>query len=122
MINAYSELHRLGVAHSVETWRDGELVGGLYGVSLGRVFFGESMFSHTADASKVALVQLAELTGAADFALIDCQVYTGHLERLGAQQIPRQQFQELLQQALAQAAFDDWRRAPRPAATLEAAR
>lgn len=122
MIDAYSELYRMGFAHSVETWRDGELVGGLYGVSLGRVFFGESMFSHAADASKVALVQLAELTRAAGFALIDCQVYTGHLERLGAQQIPRQRFQQLLQQALAQASFDDWRRAARPAAMLEAAR
>jgi leucyl/phenylalanyl-tRNA--protein transferase len=120
MISAYRKLHRLGVAHSVETWKDGQLVGGLYGVSLGRVFFGESMFSRADDASKVALVQLAELTRAAEFTLIDCQVYTGHLERLGAEEIPRSRFQQLLRQALTETPLIGWRRAPHPAADLEA--
>jgi leucyl/phenylalanyl-tRNA--protein transferase len=92
MIEAYRDLHRLGHAHSVETWLDGELVGGLYGISLGRAFFGESMFSRTADASKVAMVALAERCRRAEFELIDCQVYSEHLRSLGAREIPRREF------------------------------
>lgn len=93
MIDAYCDFHRLGYAHSIETWLDGELVGGLYGVALGRIFFGESMFSRANDASKVALVYLVERVRQWGFKLIDCQVYTEHLETMGAKQIPRDDFQ-----------------------------
>ncbi len=88
MYNAYNRLHRLGWARSVECWRHGELVGGLYGVAIGRVFFGESMFSRESDASKVALVHLCRM----DYELIDCQIESDHLFRLGAQTMPRAQF------------------------------
>jgi leucyl/phenylalanyl-tRNA--protein transferase len=94
MVAAYCELHNLGYAHSVESWRDGELVGGLYGVAIGKVFFGESMFSRVSDASKVALAALCRQ----DFALIDCQLPSDHLSGLGARPIPRQQFTQLLEQ------------------------
>ncbi|MGZ5570165.1 MAG: leucyl/phenylalanyl-tRNA--protein transferase [Usitatibacter sp.] len=100
MIDAYSRLHEAGLAHSVESWRDGELVGGLYGVALGRVFFGESMFSHAPDASKVALVKLVERLRAADFRLIDCQQATAHLASLGAREIPRKAFAQLIQESI----------------------
>lgn len=96
MISAYERLHRGGWAHSVEVWREGELVGGLYGVAVGRVFFGESMFSRVPDASKVALVHLCRSMVDWGFGLIDCQVLTGHLVRMGAVQIPRERFVELL--------------------------
>lgn len=122
MIEAYRALHRLGCAHSFETWMDGELVGGTYGVALGRAFFGESMFSYRADASKVALVQLAELARAAGFAFIDCQVYTEHLQRMGAQELPRARFLTLLHQALSRPALADWALPPRSTRVLEAAR
>ena len=89
---AYMELHELGFAHSVEAWRDGELAGGLYGVSLGRLFFGESMFSRQADASKVALVHLVRQVCAWRFPLIDCQIMNGHLRSLGATAMPRAEF------------------------------
>ncbi|MFZ5776510.1 MAG: leucyl/phenylalanyl-tRNA--protein transferase [Thermodesulfobacteriota bacterium] len=92
MLAAYCELHELGHAHSVEAWLDGELVGGLYGVAIGRAFFGESMFSLVADSSKVALAALVERLAAWGFALIDCQVATGHLQRLGAREIGREEF------------------------------
>lgn len=92
MVLAYETLHRLGWAHSVEVWDGDRLVGGLYGVALGRVFFGESMFSRVDDASKVALVHLCERLSAWDFGLIDCQMRTEHLIRLGAQEIPRGHF------------------------------
>jgi leucyl/phenylalanyl-tRNA--protein transferase len=95
---AYSELHRLGFAHSVETWFNGTLVGGLYGVALGQVFFGESMFHTMTDASKVAFVSLVEQLKLWDYQLIDCQVHTRHLESLGAQEIDRAYFVELLNQ------------------------
>jgi len=88
MVDAYSRLHELGHAHSVECWHDGTLVGGLYGVAIGRVFFGESMFSLLPDASKVALAHLCRL----DFALIDCQLPSEHLARLGARTLPRKAF------------------------------
>ena len=96
MIDAYERLHRLGLAHSVEAWHRGELVGGLYGVALGSLFFGESMFSTMSDASKVAFVRLVQTLQAAGCPLIDCQVYTAHLASLGAEPIPRARFLELL--------------------------
>jgi len=96
MIAAYAVLHRRGLAHSVEIWQDGVLVGGLYGVGLGRVFFGESMFSRVADASKVALVHLCQRLAAWGYAVVDCQVMSEHLVRMGADQIPREGFTALL--------------------------
>ena len=98
MQRAYVELHRLGIAHSVEAWQKGKLVGGLYGVSLGRVFFGESMFSRVSNASKVAFVYLVKQLQQWQYALIDCQVSSEHLKRLGATDIKRKQFIELLAQ------------------------
>jgi len=98
---AYTDLHRQGYAHSVECWHEGRLVGGLYGVSIGRVFFGESMFTRMSDASKVALVHLVRQLDHWDFPLIDCQVYTRHLEGLGATSMSRQEFTRILGQACA---------------------
>ena len=92
MQKAYLRLHREGYAHSFETWRDGELVGGLYGVALGRMFYGESMFSRATDASKVALVSLVEALKARNCPLIDCQMHTTLLASLGAREIPRAEF------------------------------
>lgn len=92
MIEAYCALHDRGFAHSVECWEDGELAGGLYGVGIGRVFFGESMFSRSSDASKVALAKLCE----SGYELIDCQLPSEHLKRLGAIDLPRRQFMALL--------------------------
>lgn len=89
MEKAYTRLHEMGVAHSVEAWSDGELAGGLYGLSMGRVFFGESMFSEAADASKAALVTLCRTFAAAGGTLIDCQMETPHLLSLGAETISR---------------------------------
>ena len=100
MQGAYINLHGLGFAHSVESWFDGELVGGLYGVSLGRAFFGESMFHHKADASKVALATLVEKLKTWDFHFIDAQMTTDHLLSLGAQEIPRRMFLKRLHSAL----------------------
>lgn len=95
---AYIHLFEEGKAISAEAWEDGELVGGLYGVLIGKVFFGESMFSRVSNASKFAFIQLVEKLKAAGVQLIDCQVYTEHLESLGAEMIPREQFQKQLQQ------------------------
>ncbi|WP_296891631.1 leucyl/phenylalanyl-tRNA--protein transferase [Thiobacillus sp.] len=92
MIAAYTRLFDAGYAHSVESWRDGRLVGGLYGVAIGRMFYGESMFSREADASKVALVRLARQLQQWDFGLIDCQMETAHLASLGARTVPRTAF------------------------------
>lgn len=92
MVTAYGALHRLGIAHSVEAWAGEELVGGLYGVALGRVFFGESMFSHAPDASKAAFVTLAEALFSGGCPFIDCQVETEHLTRFGAEPWPRRRF------------------------------
>ncbi len=100
MIEAYYRLHQMGYAHSVESWHEGELVGGLYGVALGRIFFGESMFCAMTDASKVALVHLVDLLRSMQYELIDCQLTTAHLQRLGAREIPRTQFLSLLAKAL----------------------
>ncbi len=93
---AYTRLHQLGVAHSVESWREGKLVGGLYGIALGRMFFGESMFARETDASKVALVALVEKLTRDGFELIDCQQETKHLARFGARPIPRRDFVQRL--------------------------
>jgi leucyl/phenylalanyl-tRNA--protein transferase len=101
MIRAYCELHDQGHAHSVECWQNGELVGGLYGVALGAVFFGESMFSLVPDSSKVALAGLVERLQDWDFELIDCQVGTGHLQRLGAREISGAEFSTRLAEAVA---------------------
>ena len=100
MIAAYTRLHALGFAHSVESWKDGELVGGLYGLALGAVFFGESMFSRATDASKVALVRLVERLRAANFRVIDCQQATAHLASLGGREIPRAAFAQLIQESI----------------------
>lgn len=100
MIDAYCRLHESGLAHSVEAWQDGRLAGGLYGVSLGKCFFGESMFTHITNASKVALVALVEHLQALDFDLIDCQISTPHLIGFGAREIPRTRFLKELAQAL----------------------
>ena len=94
--SSFIELHRQGFAHSVETWEKGKLVGGLYGLAIGKIFFGESMFSRVSNASKTALAKLCELLVAEGFALIDCQVHTRHLESLGATGIPRRKFAEYL--------------------------
>jgi leucyl/phenylalanyl-tRNA--protein transferase len=100
MVAAYTALHERGIAHSVETWRDGELVGGLYGVGLGKVFFGESMFARATDASKVALVHLVERLRGRDYRLIDCQQATPHLASLGAREIPRAAFAQVLRESI----------------------
>jgi leucyl/phenylalanyl-tRNA--protein transferase len=96
MYNAYTQLHRDGYAHSVEAWKDNKLVGGLYGIEIGKVFFGESMFSKQTDASKAAFVHFVKHLHNLGLELIDCQVHTAHLESLGALPIPRNQFIQLL--------------------------
>lgn len=102
MFNAYIHLFELGLAHSVEAWQDDTLVGGLYGVSIGGVFFGESMFARASDASKVAFVKLIRQLDAWGIHLIDCQVYTDHLARFGAELWPRPRFLQALSTALMQ--------------------
>ncbi len=97
---AYTELHKMGIAHSAEAWQDGILVGGLYGIRMGKVFFGESMFSHRSNASKYAFIKYVEELKKEGVLLIDCQVYTEHLESLGAKMILRQQFTHLLEQLI----------------------
>ncbi len=104
MVEAYTALHRLGLAHSIETWIDGKLAGGLYGVSLGRVFYGESMFARVSDASKIAFVHLVRQLQRWQFELIDCQMNTSHLARFGAAEIPRDEFMRLLANGIAQPA------------------
>jgi leucyl/phenylalanyl-tRNA--protein transferase len=100
MIQAYLRLHHLGSAHSIETWIDGELAGGLYGVSIGRMFYGESMFSRKTDASKIALAHLALQLKRWNFGMIDCQMNTPHLATMGAREIPRRQFLARLQELI----------------------
>jgi leucyl/phenylalanyl-tRNA--protein transferase len=100
MIDAYSRLFDQGFAHSIESWYQGELVGGLYGVCLGSAFFGESMFTKKSNASKVAFVSLVELLRKWDFTLIDCQVTTSHLMSFGAHEMSRKKFLKMLRQAL----------------------
>ncbi len=100
-MDAYLHLHTLGLAHSAEAWRDGELVGGLYGMSLGGAFFGESMFARAPNASKVAFVTLVRQLEAWGITLIDCQVETEHLSRFGAEEWPRARFLDALASAIA---------------------
>ena len=110
MLNAYCELNRLGFAHSVETWYGGQLVGGLYDVSLGKVFFGESMFFNRTDASKVALFHLVQKLREWNYVIIDCQVSTPLLHSLGAEEIPRIEFLRIVKKAIQQESNDDdWR-------------
>jgi leucyl/phenylalanyl-tRNA--protein transferase len=103
MIDAYCRLHELGYAHSIETWRENQLVGGLYGVAIGKAFFGESMFAKVRDASKIALAHLCEHLRRHDFGIIDCQMETAHLASLGAQPIARADFVDRLAQLRDQA-------------------
>ena len=100
MVDAYTKLHDLGFAHSIEAWQDSELVGGLYGVSLGGAFFGESMFAHAPDSSKIAFVHTVRQLDAWGITLIDCQVHTEHLERFGAYEVSRMQYLDMLRTAL----------------------
>ena len=113
MIDAYRRLHRLGYAHSVEAWRGDELAGGLYGLALGRMFFGESMFARQTDASKVALAALVALLRQRDVPLVDCQQETRHLASLGARPIPRERFARHLDELIHSTATPEgWRSGP----------
>lgn len=113
MINAYELLHAKGWAHSIEVRENGALTGGLYGIAIGRVFFAESMFSHTSNASKLAMLALCEALEENDFAMIDCQVESPHLMTLGAVSISRQEFADVLDSACPeQTRFDNWPGAP----------
>ena len=100
MINAYCELHELGFAHSVEVWQDGRLVGGLYGISIGNCFCGESMFTKVPNASKAGFIALTNVLQKKGYSFIDCQVATPHLKSLGATEIPRKKFLKLLENSL----------------------
>ncbi|MBK1693416.1 leucyl/phenylalanyl-tRNA--protein transferase [Chromatium weissei] len=112
MITAYERLHQQGLAHSVEVWRGEQLVGGLYGVAIGRVFFGESMFSRASDASKIALVHLCQRLANWEFGVIDCQMQTAHLLRMGAVNVPRTTFLKLLDRFCPlPAQLTDWNKA-----------
>jgi leucyl/phenylalanyl-tRNA--protein transferase len=108
MMQAYIELHHQGHAHSIEVWRGEDLVGGLYGIAIGHCFFGESMFSHAANASKVAFVSLCQQFQRWQFPMIDCQVYSEHLASLGAREIDREPFEQSLAKAVNEPYFD-WR-------------
>ncbi len=102
MLEAYCYLHELGYAHSVETWKDNKLVGGLYGISLGSIFFGESMFSRESNASKAGFITLVGELQKRNFSLIDSQVHTPHLESMGAEEVSRKKYMSLLKKALGQ--------------------
>jgi leucyl/phenylalanyl-tRNA--protein transferase len=108
VVDAYAEWHALGRTHSAETWIDGELVGGLYFVAIGRMVFGESMFSHRTDASKLALAALVAACRARDVPLIDCQQNTGHLASLGGREIGRAAFEQHLARTLGEPPIADW--------------
>ncbi|WP_439888562.1 leucyl/phenylalanyl-tRNA--protein transferase [Pseudomonas sp. MBLB4123] len=108
MQDAYLDLHRRGIAHSTEVWQGERLVGGLYGLAMGQLFFGESMFSHVDNASKVGFATLVEHLRDWGFALIDCQMPTQHLHSFGARAIAREQFAELLERHLDQPSGADW--------------
>jgi leucyl/phenylalanyl-tRNA--protein transferase len=112
MIDSYEKLHRLGFGHSVETYQDGRLVGGVYGLQLGQVFFGESMFSRERDASKVAMARLVQECLARDIKVIDCQVASAHLESLGARDVSRAQFISLLKAHARRSPQASWRENP----------
>jgi leucyl/phenylalanyl-tRNA--protein transferase len=117
IVAGYTGLHRLGYAHSSELWLDGELVGGAYGVAIGRMFYGESMFARVTDGSKIALAHLVAFLKQHGVAMIDCQQETGHLASLGAQPIPRQRFLSHLRAAIEQPSIMDWQA---PASALSA--
>lgn len=121
IIDGYSGLHALGYAHSSEVWLDGELVGGAYGVCIGRMFYGESMFARVSDASKVALAYLVAFLRQHGVRMVDCQQETGHLASLGAAPIPRSRFLEHLRAAIAEPPIDDWTVVPPLAALTGAA-
>jgi leucyl/phenylalanyl-tRNA---protein transferase len=108
MIRSYEQLHLAGYGHSIETYHQEVLVGGLYGIQLGAVFFGESMFSRERDASKVAVARLVQECLARDIRLIDCQVASGHLSSLGAREVSRGQFAQLLKQHARRTPRDSW--------------
>ncbi|OGT04459.1 MAG: leucyl/phenylalanyl-tRNA--protein transferase [Gallionellales bacterium RBG_16_57_15] len=108
MIAAYCALHEIGYAHSVEVWIGGRLAGGLYGVAIGRMFYGESMFSHASNASKIALAHLARQLERWQFEMIDCQMNTAHLASLGAREIPRSEFIARLQELVHCAPVTHW--------------
>ncbi len=108
MVQAYTRWHAAGAAHSVEVWADGELVGGLYGIGIGRMFFGESMFSHRTDASKIALAALVCFCRANGIDLIDCQQRTAHLASLGAREVSRSVFEAAISERTAAAAVTPW--------------
>lgn len=108
MQKAYVDLHRAGFAHSVETYFEGKLAGGLYGVALGRVFFGESMFFRVSDASKIAFVSLVRQLAQWNFGMLDCQMQTKHLASFGARQIPRREFTRLLKELVHYPARAEW--------------
>lgn len=109
MMSAYRELHRLGVAHSIEVWENNQLVGGFYGVGIGQVFFGESMFSRKSNASKVALATFMQSAQSWQYQLVDCQVYSDHLASMGANSIPRKLFTRLLDKySQAQLSTEAW--------------
>jgi len=113
MITAYEQLNHDGWAHSIEIWRDETLVGGLYGLAIGRAFFGESMFSIDANASKIALLALSTKMASAEFGIVDCQVLSAHLLSLGAALMPRHEFMAMLQPLVEPATrFENWPSAP----------
>jgi len=112
IVKGYTGLHELGFAHSSEVWLDGELVGGAYGVSIGHMFYGESMFARVTDASKVALAYLVHFLRLHGVAMVDCQQETGHLASLGAAPIPRSEFLAHLRKAIAQPRIRNWRVVP----------
>ena len=113
MIAAYARLHAAGHAHSIETWIDGELMGGLYGLGIGRMFYGESMFSHATDASKIAFAHLCAFLTQQECGMIDCQMNTGHLASLGGREIPRAQFVEQLAALTRAPAMTGWKQLTR---------
>lgn len=108
MRQAYQQLHTQGWAHSVEVWDDDQLVGGLYGIAMGKLFFGESMFSHVDNASKIGFVTLVRDLAAWGFVMIDCQMQTAHLQSLGASSLSRERFSEYLAKYLDQASMAAW--------------
>lgn len=102
ILKAYKELHRLGYAHSFEAWKDDTLVGGLYGIAIGGAFFGESMFSRVSNASKVAFEYMCRTLSQNNFLVVDCQIHNSHLESLGAKEIPRSEFLDIVKKAISQ--------------------
>lgn len=123
LLDGYTQLHGQGYAHSIEAWRDGELVGGLYGVALGRMFFGESMFAACPDASKVATICLLGQLRQWGFPLVDCQVHTEHLARFGAQHMPRSRFLRAVREAVSfESRIGPWQLELTPEQALEVLR